>query len=120
MIGTAAAALVGGATVAGYLNAKFHLQKDISNLVTVKSAERQYANASMIIIYSRDCNPHTHQSLVSQNQGNPWFVLLQTVKKYPDMICLWTRERSYTYQELQDQACQYAHFYLSQLSLIHI
>lgn len=113
MIGTAAAALVGGATVAGYLNAKFHIRKDISSLVMVKHAERQYANASMIIIYFRNCNPHTDQPLVNQNQGNPWFVLLQTVKKYPDMVCLWTRERSYTYRELQDQACQYAHFYLS-------
>ncbi|CAG7919602.1 unnamed protein product [Penicillium olsonii] len=29
------------------------------------------------------------------------------------MTCLWTRERSYTYRELQDRACQYAHFFLS-------
>lgn len=59
MIGTAAAALVGGATVAGYLNAKFHIQKDISSLVTVRQSQRQYDNASMVIIYSRDCNSHT-------------------------------------------------------------
>ncbi|CAI7645967.1 unnamed protein product [Penicillium glandicola] len=95
-IGTAAAALFGGATIAGYLNAKFHIQKDISALGILKHAERQYAKA------------------IRQNQGNPWFVLLQTVKQYPDMTCLWTRERSYTYQEVQDRACQYAHFYLSQ------
>lgn len=57
MIGTAAAALVGGATVAGYLNAKFHIQKDISSLVTVKHAERQYANASMIITIFRRLQP---------------------------------------------------------------
>src|SRR3954451_2316560 len=54
------------------------------------------------------------QYAVSHNRGNPWFVLLETVKRYPDMTCLWTRERSYTYQEVQDQACQYAHFFLSQ------
>ncbi|KGO73684.1 Major facilitator superfamily domain, general substrate transporter [Penicillium italicum] len=95
-IGTAAAALIGGATVTGYLNAKFHIQKDISTLATLKYADRQYANA------------------IGQGQGNPWFVLLQTVKKYPNMTCLWTREKSYTYREIQDQACQYAHFYLSQ------
>jgi hypothetical protein len=51
MIGTAAAALFGGATVAGYLNAKFHIQKDVSTLVTMKHAERQYANASMVILF---------------------------------------------------------------------
>ncbi|CAG8302074.1 unnamed protein product [Penicillium salamii] len=94
--GTAAAALLGGATVAGYLNAKFHLKKDVSGLLALKRAERQYSSA------------------VSNNRGNPWFVLLETVKRYPDMTCLWTRERSYTYREVQDQACQYAHFFLSQ------
>lgn len=30
------------------------------------------------------------------------------------MDCVWTRERPYTYREIQDQACQYAHFFLSQ------
>lgn len=30
------------------------------------------------------------------------------------MTCLWTRERSYTYREVQDYACQYALFFLSQ------
>ena len=51
---------------------------------------------------------------MSHNRGNPWFVLLETVKRYPNMTCLWTRERSYTYREVQDHACQYAHFFLSQ------
>lgn len=55
-----------------------------------------------------------NQDVVSHGRGNPWFVLLETVKRHPDMICLWTREKSYTYQEVQDQACQYAHFFLSQ------
>lgn len=29
------------------------------------------------------------------------------------MTCLWTRERTYIYREIQEQACQYAHFFLS-------
>ena len=29
------------------------------------------------------------------------------------MVCLWTRERSYTYREVHDRAVQYAHFFLS-------
>lgn len=57
--GTAAAALVGGATVAGYLNAKFHIQKDISGLFTLKRAERQYANAGMFIYYSYNYESYT-------------------------------------------------------------
>lgn len=51
---------------------------------------------------------------MEQGRGNPWYVFLETVKKYPDMTCLWTRERSYTYREVHEQACQYAHFFLSQ------
>ena len=43
--GTAAAALAGGATVAAYLNAKFHLKKDISSVLTAKKGEREYAQA---------------------------------------------------------------------------
>jgi acyl-CoA synthetase (AMP-forming)/AMP-acid ligase II len=57
---------------------------------------------------------NTDNSPVGQNKGNPWFIFLDTVKQHPDMICLWTREKSYTYQEILDQACQYAHFFLSQ------
>lgn len=29
------------------------------------------------------------------------------------MTCLWTRDRSYTYKDVLQQACQYAHFFLS-------
>ena len=41
-------------------------------------------------------------------------MLLETAKQYPNMTCLWTRERSYTYQDVREQACQYAHYFLSQ------
>ncbi|KAK2827822.1 hypothetical protein FQN49_007309 [Arthroderma sp. PD_2] len=94
-LGTAAA-LLGGVTAAAYLNAKFHFQKDLSDMILLKKARRQYTNA------------------FSHGRGNPWFLLLDTVKRYPGMICLWTRARSYTYQQVQDQACQYAHFFLAQ------
>lgn len=56
----------------------------------------------------------TDKFTVSKDRGNPWFILLETVKQYPEMTSLWTRERSYTYHELQNLVCQYAHFYLSQ------
>jgi hypothetical protein len=37
--------LLGGATVASYLNAKFHIKKDVSSILTAKKAEREYARA---------------------------------------------------------------------------
>lgn len=43
--GTAAAALVGGTSVAAYLNAKFHITKDVSAVLSVKRGEREYAKA---------------------------------------------------------------------------
>ncbi|KAJ5980234.1 hypothetical protein N7481_007532 [Penicillium waksmanii] len=95
-LGTAAAALLGGTTVAAYLDAKFHIRKDVKAVLTLRKGEREYASA------------------VSRQKGNPWFVLLETAKQYPNMTCLWTRERSYTYQDVREQACQYAHYFLSQ------
>lgn len=44
-IGTAAAALLGGTTVAAYLDAKFHIRKDVSAVLTLRKGEREYANA---------------------------------------------------------------------------
>lgn len=47
--GTAAAALIGGTTVAAYLNAKFHFTKDVRAVLTVKKGEREYAKAGKCI-----------------------------------------------------------------------
>ena len=55
-----------------------------------------------------------NRGAVAQGHGNAWLVFLETVNKYPDMICLWTREQSYTYRDIRDQACQYAHYFLSE------
>lgn len=42
-----------------------------------------------------------------------WYLFLEAAKKYPDTVCLWTRERAYTFRDVQEQACQYAHYFLS-------
>ncbi|EPS28542.1 hypothetical protein PDE_03488 [Penicillium oxalicum 114-2] len=94
-LGTAAAALAGGTAVAAYLNAKFHLGKDINAIWSMKKSERLYAKA------------------VANGKGNAWFVFVETANRYPNMTALWTRERSYTYRDLLEQACQYAHFFLA-------
>ncbi|KAB8220654.1 hypothetical protein BDV33DRAFT_92085 [Aspergillus novoparasiticus] len=90
-----AAAVAGGATLAAYLNAKFHIAKDVSGLLNVRKSEREYARA------------------VSQKKGNIWFFFKETAARYPDMVCIWTRERSYTYRETLAFSNQYAHFFLS-------
>ncbi|KAE8388481.1 hypothetical protein BDV23DRAFT_185411 [Aspergillus alliaceus] len=89
------AAVAGGATLAAYLNAKFHITKDVSGILNMRRSTREYERA------------------VSQNQGNVWFLFQETAARYPDMVCIWTRERSYTYREIMVYANQYAHFFLS-------
>ena len=42
-----------------------------------------------------------------------WFVFTETVKRFPNMVCLWSRDGAFTYKEVQDLACQYAHFFQS-------
>ncbi|RJE26089.1 Fatty acid transporter, partial [Aspergillus sclerotialis] len=90
-----AAVLAGGTTLAAYLNAKFHVSKDVNSLWGIKKGEREYARA------------------VNNGRGNTWFIFTETVKKYPNMVCMWSREGIYTYKEVQDRACQYANFFLS-------
>ncbi|KAJ6187265.1 hypothetical protein N7519_002173 [Penicillium mononematosum] len=94
-IGSIAASVAGASTLAAYLNAKFHVTKDVSNLMSVKQGEREYARA------------------VRNGRGNPWFLFTETAKKYPNMSCIWSREGAYTYTQVQGLACQYAHLFLS-------
>ncbi|OJJ43869.1 hypothetical protein ASPZODRAFT_145805 [Penicilliopsis zonata CBS 506.65] len=91
----AAAAVTGAATLAAYLNAKWHIAKDIQSLRNNRYVERQLARAA------------------AQGRANIWFIFQETVQQYPDMIAIWSREGSYTYRQAYDLACQYAQFFLS-------
>ncbi|OJJ38348.1 hypothetical protein ASPWEDRAFT_734696 [Aspergillus wentii DTO 134E9] len=94
-LGTIAGAVAGGATLASYLNAKFHIGKDIQGLLVQRRGLREYSNAA------------------AQGRGNGWFLFIEAVKKYPDMVCMWTRNGVYTYSDVHRLAIQYAHFFLS-------
>ena len=39
---------------------------------------------------------------------------MEATKAYPDTTAIWTREKTYTFRDIHDQACQYAHYFLSQ------
>lgn len=83
------------ATAAAYLNAKYHIGKDITSLLSVWRGERAYTKAA------------------ANGEANAWFVFHDTVAQCPDMECLWTRERTYTYRQVHEVAVQYAHFFRS-------
>lgn len=100
--------------MAAYLNAKFHITKDLAAVLAVRKGEREYAKAGKKLNIVSTMRQRAHSNSVDQGRANVWYIFLETVAKYPDMVCLWTRERSYTYRDVQEQACQYAHFFLSQ------
>lgn len=82
-------------TLAAYLNAKFHIAKDVQSLLVASRSFRR------------------HDQEAAQGKLNAWFVFDASVSKYPDMLAIWSREGTYTYRETYERACQYAHFFLS-------
>ncbi|KAF3490673.1 fatty acid transporter protein [Arthroderma uncinatum] len=92
----ALAAVVAGGTALAYLNGKYQLVSDISSIISIKRGER---NAAARVANGTVC---------------PWFMFEETVKKYPSVSAVWTRETSYTFRQLHDVACQYANYFRSQ------
>ncbi|OJI79846.1 hypothetical protein ASPTUDRAFT_48555 [Aspergillus tubingensis CBS 134.48] len=81
--------------LAAYLDAKFHLTNDASSMLAQRRSLRDTAKAA------------------AQGQLSMWPVFAATASQYPDMVCIWTREQSYTYREALAAAARYGHFYLS-------
>ncbi|KAJ5622650.1 Isopenicillin N epimerase component 1 [Penicillium herquei] len=95
-LASTAATLAGGATVAAYLNGKFHLMKDLKVMATMVKSQKSTTRA------------------IAKGEVNLWFNFLETAEKYPDTTAIWTRGGSYTFRDVQEQACQYGHYFLSQ------
>lgn len=43
-----------------------------------------------------------------------WYGFAPQVAKHPNELCLWSRTKTYTWQETHDRAIQWGHFFLSQ------
>lgn len=113
IVGSAAAALAG----ASYLDAKYHLRKDLGNIRLGMHVKSEAAAIGMdrhiLYIASRSS---ADNRLVKRGEVNPWFRFSDNVKKYPTCEAIWVRERSLTMTEVHAAACQYA-AYLSQLGI---
>ncbi|KAF2008770.1 acetyl-CoA synthetase-like protein [Aaosphaeria arxii CBS 175.79] len=48
-----------------------------------------------------------------RNLISPWYSFVGHVPKHPNEECIWSREKSYTWQETHDRAIQWAQFFLS-------
>ncbi|PLB49362.1 putative very-long-chain acyl-CoA synthetase family protein [Aspergillus steynii IBT 23096] len=90
-----AASVAGAATGAAYLNAKFHITKDLSTLSALRQGDRNYATAA------------------AKGKGNVWFLFEDVARRHPDMTCIWTREALYTCRGVVTLAARYAQFFRS-------
>ncbi|KAL2841418.1 hypothetical protein BJY01DRAFT_257023 [Aspergillus pseudoustus] len=90
-LATAAASLALGS----YLNAKYHITKDLRGLLVTTRAFRR------------------HDAAAAAGKLNTWLTFSATAAKYPSMLAIWSREGTYTYAETLDRALQYAHYFRS-------
>ncbi|KAI9042352.1 putative very-long-chain acyl-CoA synthetase family protein (CefD1) [Aspergillus affinis] len=90
-----AASVAGAATFGAYLNAKFHVAKDLRTLSALRNGEKGYATAA------------------ARGKGNVWFLFEEAAARYPDTTCIWTREAQYTYREAVTRAARYAQWFRS-------
>ncbi|KAH6024708.1 hypothetical protein HBI83_070450 [Parastagonospora nodorum] len=93
---TTAAAIAAATGAVAYLNGKYHLEQDIKMLKFRRDAAKHY------------------EDLVRRKLQSPWYSFEPQVARFPNELCIWSRTKTYTWQETHDRAIQWAHFFLSQ------
>ncbi|OQU98678.1 AMP-binding enzyme domain-containing protein [Cladophialophora immunda] len=99
---TAAVGLASAAALSAYLNAKFHLGKDLTHIYYQHRGERYQAR------------------LKAQNRINIWATFCENADKFADGDCIWYSDpatspptvHTYTWREARDYACRYAQWFL--------
>ncbi|KIW81634.1 hypothetical protein Z517_04660 [Fonsecaea pedrosoi CBS 271.37] len=94
--------LAGAAALSAYLNAKFHLGKDLTQIYYHRRGERYQAR------------------LKAQNKINLWASFCENADKFADRDCIWYSDPStspptvhnYTWREAREHACRYAQWFL--------
>lgn len=95
---TAAAAAIAAGTwaSAAYLDAKFHIRKDVEGLARMKRGERDYAKVS------------------KEDKISIWYIIEESFHKQWNDRAIWSRERSWTFGEMYDQTVRYAQWLLDE------
>ncbi|KZM21814.1 uncharacterized protein EKO05_0003137 [Ascochyta rabiei] len=91
-----AASVAAISSLAAYINAKYHIGQDLQMLKFKKGAEKHYAE---LVRTKRQCL---------------WYSFTPHVPQYANELCIWSREKTYTWQEVHDKAVQWARFFLEQ------
>jgi acyl-CoA synthetase (AMP-forming)/AMP-acid ligase II len=92
----AAAVAAGTWACAAYLDAKFHLRKDLSLLTKLKKGEWDYAKVS------------------KEDKISIWYIIEDAFHKHWNERAIWWRERSWTFGEIYEQTVRYAQWLLDQ------
>ncbi|KAF2190471.1 acetyl-CoA synthetase-like protein [Zopfia rhizophila CBS 207.26] len=93
-IAPVAAAIAGTTAAAAYLDAKFHISKDISSIRGSKAAEQEFAKAR------------------AKGRTNLWYWFEDQANRLPETeLAIWSRTGCYTWAETYANACRYAQFF---------
>lgn len=93
-LATTAAIAAGTTAAAAYLDAKFHISKDIRQLRMLSSAERETTRA------------------IKTKRLSCLYFFEEAVRDYPDAEAIWSREGIFTWKETHTKTCQYAAYFL--------
>ncbi|KAF2636403.1 fatty acid transporter-like protein [Massarina eburnea CBS 473.64] len=90
-----AGAIAGATAAAAYLDAKFHIRKDINTLRADSSSEREFARRS------------------TDNRASLWYHFEEQVRRLPETEeAIWSRTGCYTWPETYANACRYGQYFL--------
>ncbi|KAL2758889.1 hypothetical protein ACRALDRAFT_1075272 [Sodiomyces alcalophilus JCM 7366] len=87
--------LVGMAAGSAYLDAKFHISKDLDQLSRAKQGERNLASA------------------VEQKKASGFFLFEAAARQLGNAPCIWSRQAEYTWAQTYERACQYGRYFQS-------
>ncbi|KAF1998842.1 acetyl-CoA synthetase-like protein [Amniculicola lignicola CBS 123094] len=96
MAAASAAAVAGMSALAAYVNAKYHINQDLKVIRRRKQAVKWY------------------EELAKQNRLSHWYPFALHASRYSHELCIWSRTKTYTWQQTLNLAVQWAHYFLSQ------
>lgn len=92
-----AALAAGGVAAAAYLDGKYQLRNDVSSIIKLKKAERDY------------------QRRLKADRLSPWYILDETCRRQPNDRAIWSRaEGEMTFGQLRHSVLQWANWMIGE------
>ncbi|KAI9698557.1 MAG: hypothetical protein M1820_007447 [Bogoriella megaspora] len=93
---TGAAVLAGTTAAAAYIDAKWHIKKDVHSILRIRWAEKDLKRAA------------------AAKRASIWYFFEAQARRLGPERCIWSRTGIYTWTEMYDQACRYGTFLRSE------